>query len=151
MQLKNICLVLAPLYIVLALILWYITCHVFVLCNVRFNTFQPLYSGVHVCWSEHSDSSFVCGFMSLDYCLGTMTATTSVITCKEVNYIFLASQDIVSFTFETVRVTSFKYLQRSQFGRLHFTFVCFVFCCSMNFAVVISFLTLIWRLFFDLN
>ena len=32
-----------------------------------------LYSGVHVCWSEHSDSSFVYGFMSLDYGLGTMT------------------------------------------------------------------------------
>ena len=35
-----------------------------------------MYSGVHVCWSEHSDSSFVYGFMSLDYGLGTMTATT---------------------------------------------------------------------------
>ena len=35
-----------------------------------------LYSGVHVCWSEHSDSSFVYGFMSLDYGLGTMTAIT---------------------------------------------------------------------------
>ena len=35
-----------------------------------------LYSGLHVCLSEHSDSSFVCGFMSLDYGLGTMTATT---------------------------------------------------------------------------
>ena len=35
-----------------------------------------LYSRVHVCWSEHSDSSFVYGFMSLDYGLGTMTATT---------------------------------------------------------------------------
>ena len=34
-----------------------------------------LYSGVHVCWSEHSDS-FVYGFMSLDYGLGTMTTTT---------------------------------------------------------------------------
>ena len=34
------------------------------------------YSGVHVCWPEHSDSSFVYGFMSLDYGLGTMTATT---------------------------------------------------------------------------
>ena len=34
------------------------------------------YSGVHVCWSEHSDSSFVFGFMSLDYGLGIMTATT---------------------------------------------------------------------------
>ena len=33
-------------------------------------------SGVHVCWSEHSDSSFVYGFMILDYGFGTMTATT---------------------------------------------------------------------------
>ena len=32
---------------------------------------------VHVCWSEHSDSSFVYGFMSLDYGFGTMAATTS--------------------------------------------------------------------------
>ena len=37
-----------------------------------------LYTGVHVCWSEHSDSSYVYGFMSLDYGLGTMTATTSI-------------------------------------------------------------------------
>ena len=36
----------------------------------------PFILGVHVCWSEHSDSSFVYGFMSLDYGLGTMTATT---------------------------------------------------------------------------
>ena len=36
-----------------------------------------LYSGVHVCWSEYSDSSFVYGFMSLDYGLGTMTTTNS--------------------------------------------------------------------------
>ena len=35
-----------------------------------------LYSGGYVCWSEHSDSSFVYGFMSLDYGLGTMTTTT---------------------------------------------------------------------------
>ena len=38
--------------------------------------YYTLYSGVHVCWSEHSDSSFVYGFMSLDYGLGTMTTTT---------------------------------------------------------------------------
>ena len=36
----------------------------------------PFFSGVHVCWSEHSDSSFVYGFMSLDYGLGTMTTAT---------------------------------------------------------------------------
>ena len=49
-----------------------------------------LCSGVHVCWSEHSDSSFVYGFMILNYGFGTMTATTllncisfiSNITCK---------------------------------------------------------------------
>ena len=35
-----------------------------------------LYSWDHVCWSEHSDSSFIYGFMSLDYGLGTMIATT---------------------------------------------------------------------------
>ena len=35
-----------------------------------------LYFRVHVCWSEHSDSSFVYEFMSLDYGLSTMTATT---------------------------------------------------------------------------
>ena len=35
-----------------------------------------LCSGVHVCWSEHSDSSFVYGFMCLDYGFGTITATT---------------------------------------------------------------------------
>ena len=32
-----------------------------------------LYSEVHVCWFEHSDSSFVYGFMRLSYGLGTMT------------------------------------------------------------------------------
>ena len=34
-----------------------------------------LYSGAHACWSEYSDSSFVYGFMSLDYGLGTITTT----------------------------------------------------------------------------
>ena len=38
-----------------------------------------LCSGVHVCWSEHSDSSFVYGFMILNYGFGTMTATTYTI------------------------------------------------------------------------
>ena len=37
-----------------------------------------LCSGVHVCWSEHSDSSFVYGFMSLDYGFGIMTLNTHV-------------------------------------------------------------------------
>ena len=42
-----------------------------------------LCSGVHVCWSEHSDSSFVYGFMILNYGFGTMTATT-LFVCAEV-------------------------------------------------------------------
>ena len=42
-----------------------------------------LCSGVHVCWSEHSDSSFVYGFMILNYGFGTMTATTiNTYKCK---------------------------------------------------------------------
>ena len=42
-----------------------------------------LYSEVHVCWFEHSDSSFVYGFMSLDYGFGTITTTTSLfIVCS---------------------------------------------------------------------
>ena len=35
-----------------------------------------IYSGVHVCKSEHSDSPFVYGFMNSDYGLGIMTTTT---------------------------------------------------------------------------
>ena len=42
-----------------------------------------LCSGVHVCWSEHSDSSFVYGFMILDYGFGTMTATTVELSHKK--------------------------------------------------------------------
>ena len=42
-----------------------------------------LCSGVHVCWSEHSDSSFVYGFMILDYGFGTMTATT-LFLCRHI-------------------------------------------------------------------
>ena len=47
-------------------------------CLVLFSSYAllTLYSGLHVCWSEHSDLSFIYGFMSLDYGLGTMTTTT---------------------------------------------------------------------------
>ena len=38
-----------------------------------------LYSGVHVYWSEHSDSLFVYGFMILIYGFGTMNTTTSIV------------------------------------------------------------------------
>ena len=37
----------------------------------------PFILGVHVCWFEHSDSSFVYGFMRLIYGLGTMITTTT--------------------------------------------------------------------------
>ena len=47
-----------------------------------------LCSGVHVCWSEHSDSSFVYGFMILDYGFGTMTATTTYPIQEYGGYIF---------------------------------------------------------------
>ena len=55
--------------------------HIFYCCYLNFIEMPDytLYSGVHVCWSEHSDSSFAYGFMSLDYGLGTMTATTFII------------------------------------------------------------------------
>ena len=36
-----------------------------------------LYSGVHVCWSGHSGSLFVCECVSLSYGLGTMAAIAS--------------------------------------------------------------------------
>ena len=48
-----------------------------------------LCSGVHVCWSEHSDSSFVYGFMILDYGFGTMTATTFRRESKQSEVAFL--------------------------------------------------------------
>ena len=35
-----------------------------------------LYTGVHICWPENSDSSFVYGFMRLIYGLGNITITT---------------------------------------------------------------------------
>ena len=54
-----------------------------------------LCSGVHVCWSEHSDSSFVYGFMILDYGFGTMTATTYSVRDR----LLLPKLDIIYNTF----------------------------------------------------
>ena len=48
---------------------------VHVLCWLCGRLITPLF-WVHVCWYEHSDSSFVYGFMSLDYGLGTIATTT---------------------------------------------------------------------------
>ena len=47
-----------------------------------------LCSWVHVCWSEHSDSSFVYGFMSSDYGFGTMTA---LLPACSMHYSFVCS------------------------------------------------------------
>ena len=55
-----------------------------------------LCSGVHVCWSAHSDSSFVYGFMSLDYGFGTMTTTTFEVKTKCVNS-FVANFDFIKY------------------------------------------------------
>ena len=66
-----------------------------------------LCSGVHVCWSEHSDSSFVYGFMILNYGFGTMTATTPNMNCQ-----FLLSGKIRKI------VTSIHYLILF-FNRVH--------------------------------
>ena len=66
------------------------------------------YSGVHVCWSEHPDSSFVYGFMSLDFSLGTMTATTfqkaillirrrNILLCKHIQLYSRSSRNHVFF------------------------------------------------------
>ena len=44
------------------------------------NAYYPRTPDDTLCWSENSDSSFVYGFMSLDYGFGTMTATAFFIT-----------------------------------------------------------------------
>ena len=49
-----------------------------------------LCSGVHVCWSEHSDWSFVYGFMSLDYGFGTKTAVIIVKTIYELDNLYMS-------------------------------------------------------------
>ena len=51
-----------------------------------------LCSGVHVCWSEHSDSSFVYGFMILNYGFGTMTATTFTLHLNSLDFLIFGIQ-----------------------------------------------------------
>ena len=58
--------------------------------TIRGRLITPFYSGVRVCWSEHSDSSFVYGFMSLDYGLGTMATTTFYGTVKFLSLVSVA-------------------------------------------------------------
>ena len=67
-----------------------------------------LCSGVHVCWSEHSDSSFVYGFLILDYGFGTMTATT--FEQKYEKY-----QSFLSENFQFLEVKLSIYLNRRVF------------------------------------
>ena len=73
-----------------------------------------LYSGVHVCWSEHSDSSFVYGFMSLDYGKGTMTATTYMFCLRP---LFVPSVSIFFFFF-TFSVSALTHCSRDTRKRV---------------------------------
>ena len=57
-----------------------------------------LYSGVHVCWSEHSDSSVVYGFMSLDYGLGVFVFV-EVLRPSKPNGVMLSAVSLPSHTF----------------------------------------------------
>ena len=58
------------------------------------------FSGVHVCWFEHSDLWFFYGFMSLDYGLGTMTATTLLCSSKyPPSQIILGIYTNINYTF----------------------------------------------------
>ena len=66
-----------------------------------------LCSEVHVCWSEHSDSSFVYGFMSLDYGFGTMTATTTYCRLHIAGYTYIGD-----VTAQVLRVMPFKQSQK---------------------------------------
>ena len=95
-----------------------------------------LCSGVHVCWSEHSDSSFVYGFMSLDYGFGTMTATTYY----PISRFPLSSLSLQQFFHENLQVlyldihkilvyiwsqllNPFKTYMNTMFGRFHMTLI----------------------------
>ena len=60
-----------------------------------------LCSGIHVCWSEHSDSSFVYGFMILNYGFGTMTTTTYYMELGQGQIIQKPNKQELSFMFIT--------------------------------------------------
>ena len=69
-----------------------------------------LCSGVHVCWSEHSDSSFVYGFMILDYGFGTMTATTH------------KASEIYTIQINKLSATSLDYYDKKILVEVHISF-----------------------------
>ena len=86
-----------------------------------------LYTGVHVCWSEHSDS-FVYGFMILDYGLGTMTAT-AYLFCKIICLIIWLTSILVtklwlpSFPSRGIGIISLKTSFFSDFNRRHYELI----------------------------
>ena len=85
------------------------------------------YSGIHVCWSEHSDSSFVYGFMSLDYGLGTMTATTYYSNLKKTcvnSWLFRRNKCFCLTLLEPkeVKFQSFKFLIPANWEVASFSF-----------------------------
>ena len=69
-----------------------------------------LYSGVHVCWSEQSDSPFYYGFMSLDNSLGTMTLLLKLTpnVCAKAVLISLWMSNISLISMITKQVFSLK-------------------------------------------
>ena len=72
-----------------------------------------LCSGVHVCWSEHSDLSLVYGFMSLDYGLGTMTATTSLTASLMTNLLTVVAKifsNTLIFLLQATHIFSAKHI-----------------------------------------
>ena len=69
------------------------------------------YSEVHASWSEHSDSSFVYRFMSLDYGLGAITTTTLVCCGAETTLLrpcLLTGVVFPNHGFHNVRTTSYQ-------------------------------------------
>ena len=82
-----------------------------------------LCSGAHVCWSEHSDSSFAYGFMSLDYGFGTMTATTYTISFSFKAH---SSRNLQHFVLSRVYILVFPLCELPS-GILHDDFRCFRF------------------------
>ena len=77
-----------------------------------------LYSGVHVCCSEHSDSSFIYGFTSLDYSLGTMTATPNIEVSFKLIRFFIFYQFVWQSSMKCRKKIIYVYGQTGMFHRI---------------------------------
>ena len=81
-----------------------------------------LCSAVHVCWSEHSDSSFVYGFMSLDYGFVTMIATTYY-NCNVLPLFQDDSSVAVRFAYISVITTTMQSFQDDSSVAVRFAYI----------------------------